>query len=1027
MSSKVSINPVAAKAIQELVANGLLEAHEEQFREFNQFRNQIGTIRDRLNAKSLKKTLTELSDQEKQDLKVFLEKGFSYTTYGDMTVQENSDEIYRLLYTDFDSLPTDLLPFLQKLLKLEMKGASVQNLIQTFISYELPKGINHKFLFDLVVVFSDFRLSNLDKEDAESLCTYLGIKDSLFPTSLATVQTALLDFLPKFYYENPAARFFFPNIIYDRLVAPQRVEKTIQEEESTIQAKATPEVAKAVKEVNQSEVEVEQVTNYWWLNLNGSEGDFPNYEPGETFQYAPEDAKGGLSPLPVNFKSLSYGDQVIGFERSPIDKVIGLFEVSSNRPNAKAEKWKADFSIVEWFPEKVPLTKLQADPALLKTKALKTQRRALYQLTEAEFETILQLARVPIQEKEATHPPLPLRHLQTRLVSDRYAQEDELQLKPFADAIVQIIRRKESPPPLNLAIIAPWGHGKTTLMRFIEEQFALPVDDSSFGFQAKLRDLRNWLQEPTLQFKKLKNPTVWFNPWRYQSSHQVWAGMGHAIITQLVEKLDPVEREKFWLALQWERIDRHAVRKDIFNRVGEKLLPAIGVSVLALVAGLWTWASAEALLDPTAIGTSISGLGAAIYTWYKNLGSQKETLNNSLDGKFGTWIQQPDYQGEMGLYHHIHEDLKKVFRLLVHNGEQTEPAIIFIDDLDRCSPTVVAEVVEAINLVMNDNDLSQYCYFVLGMDAEMVAASLDVAYKDMAGKFAERERRFGSVGWFFLDKFVQLPFFVPVMKNHTKQEFLARLFGHNNLEAPLESEVEIEVPPTPELNTPEAKQVLQKKVVTALRSRKEEDLEDLRTSYGSRNKELATAFVTQGLEVITNDDPEIWQEVKHFSTYLSASPRSLKRFANLLRFYHIQQRLRELQLGREANFKSASTGALALWLLIALRWPQLVRWVQWEYERKLIVSRNCEEKARYLDEAMDRVEHQDPKDENAAYQYWLSELLSPATGTQFEEEPDVESEAALYPWMRDKELFQTLYKNRSKGNRLQEALVCGVW
>ena len=48
--------------------------------------------------------------------------------------------------------------------------------------------------------------------------------------------------------------------------------------------------------------------------------------------------------------------------------------------------------------------------------------------------------------------------------------------------------------------------------------------------------------------------------------------------------------------------------------------------------------------------------------------------------------------------------------------------VIFIDDLDRCFPAKVGQVVEAINLFLA-GDLPK-CMFVIGMDTELVAAAL---------------------------------------------------------------------------------------------------------------------------------------------------------------------------------------------------------------------------------------------------------------------------------------------------------------
>ncbi len=86
----------------------------------------------------------------------------------------------------------------------------------------------------------------------------------------------------------------------------------------------------------------------------------------------------------------------------------------------------------------------------------------------------------------------------------------------------------------------------------------------------------------------------------------------------------------------------------------------------------------------------------------------------------------------------------------------------------------VVEVIEAINVFINGK-YNNKCYFILRMDAEMVAAALDVEYEKMKGRMGSKELEQGSIGWYFLDKFIQLPFFIPVMSETKKKEYLKSL------------------------------------------------------------------------------------------------------------------------------------------------------------------------------------------------------------------------------------------------------------
>src|SRR5512144_68018 len=68
-------------------------------------------------------------------------------------------------------------------------------------------------------------------------------------------------------------------------------------------------------------------------------------------------------------------------------------------------------------------------------------------------------------------------------------------------------------------------------------------------------------------------PTVWFNPWMYQSGEQIWAGLANEVICQLTGRMHPVEREAFWLELNLRRVDGDVIRRRIHAALLGRLIP----------------------------------------------------------------------------------------------------------------------------------------------------------------------------------------------------------------------------------------------------------------------------------------------------------------------------------------------------------------------------------------------------------------------------------------------------------------------
>lgn len=638
---------------------------------------------------------------------------------------------------------------------------------------------------------------------------------------------------------------------------------------------------------------------------------------------------------------------------------------------------------------------------------------------EFAFERALREPQVePTPQQTTKEPPVEIPEVPTELPesqltnisggahSDHPADQEEkdwLGYKSYAQIIAQIIKDPESEPPLSIAIIGPWGQGKSSLMRMIQRRVSpnAPIDPETDQEKRPTPwQLQSWTsrkdkESTKASWTRLTNPTVWFNPWEYQSSEQIWSGMAHAIIHQLVGQLPTIKQEKFWLELHLERVDRQAIRQRLFRDVLTRALPWMLLTLLVVVVGTILIATDKVAWALEATGfLSLSGLAVTAFSWIKNW---REGLENVYD----EFLKPPDYSKSLGMYHDVNNDLERVFNLLVGS-----PAVIFIDDLDRCSPKKVVEVVEAINLIMNAR-FRQKCYFVIGMDAEMVAAALDVAYHGMKGKFPGKEKNLGSVGWYFLDKFIQVPVVLPTMSENDKAHFLEKLFG----------EKDHDIQPRTR-NIPRATEQVKQMARDLLDSIKRGDsivVDTTREQSRSvlEQDELDEAVLELAYEE-TEDAEDIHAQVREFATYLDPSPRSIKRFANLLRFYTSQQQLRETKSTTSSPIDFADTAALAKWLIITLRWPMMVRWLQWREdlglyqpdpigEPMLVLSSNIpEDKARELDT-----------------------LMVAGMGDAYYE--SIAKVNPHLPWLADKDLVRILTEKNRPEDDLLRAFECDVW
>lgn len=448
-----------------------------------------------------------------------------------------------------------------------------------------------------------------------------------------------------------------------------------------------------------------------------------------------------------------------------------------------------------------------------------------------------------------------------KIARDFWTIEDQLSHQRYADAIAAFVRHRETRPPLTIGIKAPWGAGKTSLMRMIQDN----LDPGAGTEPLKLRltsasrsRVARWRRGDTSPSSRVTNrelfytaehtdnetaepikarldpgvptnsdwrPTVWFNPWMYQNGEQVWAGLAHEIISQVTSRLSVGDRERFWLRLNLARIDRETVRQKWYRLLLSRVLPLVGIWIatllVAVVALLWVWllpSAQEAVARWISTSTITGGTLVLIVGGLLRLRSY---LRDPASGSLGSLVAAPDplgtafkplveQAGSIGSQAmtdpgytarvgFLHLVQTDMRRVLDLIADEERPLVVFIDDLDRCSSGTVAQVIEAINLFLAGQFPN--CVFIAGMDPGAVAAHVEVSNQDLVT--AEREGRFAkdlsTLGWRFLGKFVQLPLSLPSTRDEQDvQGYLQALMGIARTTNPTT------VPPSSEASAPDA-------------------------------------------------------------------------------------------------------------------------------------------------------------------------------------------------------------------------------
>jgi hypothetical protein len=408
--------------------------------------------------------------------------------------------------------------------------------------------------------------------------------------------------------------------------------------------------------------------------------------------------------------------------------------------------------------------------------------------------------------------------------------------------------------------------------------------------------------------------TVWFNAWKYQTSDQIWAGLAHCIISQVTARMSAADRELFWLKLHATRVDVNKLRWQMQLSIVRDLAPWLlfclalltgGISMLATV----HWAGAMS------IGFS-EVLSVAGY-----LRQRARRLGEKVSGGLRDLVREPDYEGKLGFLHLVESDIREVLDLV---ATPKQPLVIFVDDLDRCSPHRVAQIVEAINLFLSGDYPN--CIFVLGMEPAIVAAALEVANKDVPEKMESFARANGHVplGWRFMEKIVQLPVAIPLPRTEGFKTYLADLTGNRQVAAA--------PAPLPPLTDAKVAEYLQKLSVAPSVDYVVHLTERLLVTEPEADKAgIIEASKRAYAQQFSDRDPVVSRFLDEIASLLHHNPRQLKRYINMFRFTSTLRhnlRMDRAASGSTMDGQFPSDTVMAKFIALNVHWPHAMDYLR---------------------------------------------------------------------------------------------------
>jgi hypothetical protein len=264
--------------------------------------------------------------------------------------------------------------------------------------------------------------------------------------------------------------------------------------------------------------------------------------------------------------------------------------------------------------------------------------------------------------------------------------------------------------------------------------------------------------------------------------------------------------------------------------------------------------------------------------------------------QLATLSSRKDFRDKIGFMADIKTEIGRIGKML-NAGKEGRPVrfVIFIDDLDRCPPAKAVEVLEAIMLLLADDDGIPFIIF-LGIDARVIVKAIEERY----GKVLTEA---GITGYEYLDKIVQIPFRIPPANETALKNYVESLLWRSDKERKEAKEIkerkekeEREKREKGERGIKEIKGEVEQGVDAGAMSQTQTEGEGAvaaspdhklpaQSDQVARESPKITQVKIQSVEVPFKDEEQT--AFKDFSRYYTPNPRRIKRIVNIYRIVRL--------------------------------------------------------------------------------------------------------------------------------------------
>lgn len=322
--------------------------------------------------------------------------------------------------------------------------------------------------------------------------------------------------------------------------------------------------------------------------------------------------------------------------------------------------------------------------------------------------------------------------------------EPALGVEKQASIIAGLLENFQDEKGQFVGIFGQWGRGKT----YFWEQ------------------VRKYLGESERKLYKMAE----FQAWKYQDTPASWAYLYETLAGCYYD-------EHKWIGKVNLALKRGHWKKPLYA-----LLSSIALDVIAH------------FLIPSVVGFGYLIFGTSVI-W--NYVVKKEYSTRAVD-IFHKLTKKVSFEGYLGTQAEIQKEMIILFKTWFPDPKKKK-LLLFVDDIDRCDETRIIQIVDAIRVMLEDEELVRRLVVVAAVDERILMRAIrnkyyDLVFKSRLGTIDERKNQLNALTREYMDKLFITGIKLPQLTAPELKQYLFKLAKKLRVRPKLKETLEKEAP-----------------------------------------------------------------------------------------------------------------------------------------------------------------------------------------------------------------------------------------